>query len=204
MLKSISAVLVLALTPLAAAAEEVRPGVTFAGEPEAAGSERAAMQDVIFDFAAAWANCDGSYMEHAFADDVLFAYPTTAIEGLDAMLADLELFCGMATDTSFYFPADAFYIDTETGRIAAEVQFRTIQRGARQVVNDVWIATIEDGRGTVLKEYLDGRVKDLQSLGVLQYDESPETLTPWPPRTEAWAECFPIARAAPINSCPAE
>ncbi|QQA42036.1 nuclear transport factor 2 family protein [Pelagovum pacificum] len=183
-------------------AEEVRPNVDFDGQVEEPGSDRAAMQDVMFDFAAAWATCDASYMERSFDAGVQFSYPTTSIEGLDAMLADLELFCGQATDTSFYFPADAFYIDTETGRIAAEVQFRTIQRGARQVVNDVWVATVEDGKGTILKEYLDGRVKDLQALGVLQYEESPEFLTPWPPRTEEWEACFPIARAAPINTCP--
>jgi hypothetical protein len=56
----------------------------------------------------------------------------------------------------------------------------------------------------VLKEYLDGRVRDLQAAGVLTYDWDAEFLTPWPERTEAWAECFPIVRAAPTNACPPE
>ena len=143
-------------------------------------------------------------MERALAEDVEFAYPTSVVNGAEAALADLALFCDQAENTSFYFPADSFYIDEGVGRIAAEVQFRTFQRGARQVVNDVWIATVEDGRITILKEYLDGRVKDLQALGVLELEESPESLTPWPPRTAEWEDCFPIVRAAPINQCPAE
>lgn len=188
---------------LPAAATEIRPGVTFAGTPEPEGGERALMQDLIFDIATAWAACDHDAMIRSVSEDVEFSYPTSAITGRDAVLADLDAFCAAATDTSIYFPADAFYIDTETGRIAAEVQFRTFQRGSRQVVNDVWIAHVAGGQVTVIKEYLDGRVKDLQALGVLQLDESPETLTPWPPRTEEWADCFPIVRAAPINQCPA-
>ncbi|MBT0957127.1 nuclear transport factor 2 family protein [Alphaproteobacteria bacterium KMM 3653] len=192
------------LCALPALAEEIRPDVTFNGKLEAEGSDRAMMQNIIFDFAAAWTTCDGDYMTRSFAQDVRFSYPTTSVQGLDTMLADLELFCGMAEDTSFFFPKDAFYIDTETGRVAAEVQFRTFQRGSRQVVNDVWVATVEDGKATILKEYLDGRVKDLQALGVLQLEEDPDFLTPWPPRTEEWAECFPIAKSAPINTCPAE
>jgi hypothetical protein len=82
------------------------------------------------------------------------------------------------------------------------LQFRTFQRGIRQVVNDVWVATITDGKITVIKEYLDGRVKDLQALGVLELEESPEFMTPWPPRTAKWEACFPIVKAAPVNTCP--
>ena len=183
---------------------EVRPGVTFAGEMAPEGSERATMQDLVFDVATAWASCDREAMDGAISDDIDFSYPTNRVVGRDKILADLDAFCGNATDTSIYFPADAFYIDVDTGRIAAEVQFRTFQRGNRQVVNDVWIAHVADGKITVLKEYLDGRVKDLQALGVLQLEESPEMLTPWPPRTEAWAECFPLVKAAPVNACPAQ
>lgn len=160
------------------------------------------MENLFFDLATAWADCNAEAMKGAVAEDVKFSYPTTAYEGLETMLADLESFCGAATDVSIYFPEDAFYIDTQTGRIAAELQFRAFQRGAKQVVNDVWVGTAEDGKLTVVKEYLDGRVKDLQKLGVLQLEESPAFLTPWPPRTEEWAECFPITRAAPINACP--
>lgn len=188
--------------PTPGAAQEVRPGVTFAGTVEPEGSDRAMMQNLIFDLATAWAACDVDAMTGAVAENVRFSYPTTAVEGRDAILSDLQLFCEQASDTSIYFPADAFYIDTETGRIAAELQFRTFQRGNRQVVNDVWIASVEAGAITTIKEYLDGRVKDLQAQGVLQLDESPEFLTPWPPRTAEWEACFPIARAAPVNTCP--
>lgn len=187
----------------AAQADEVRPGVTFAGPVEAEGSARAIMQNLIFDIASGWVNCDREAMTDAMAENVDFSYPTNRVVGRDAVLADLDAFCGNASDTSIYFPPDAFYLDESAGRVAAEVQFRTFQRGSRQVVNDVWIATVEDGKVTVIKEYLDGRVKDLQALGVLEREESPDFLTPWPPRTEQWKDCFPLVKAAPTNACPA-
>ncbi|MGR3638574.1 nuclear transport factor 2 family protein [Alterinioella nitratireducens] len=204
MIKTIvAASAVLAATAgLAIAQEEVRPNVFFAGELEEPGSDRALMQGLILDLMTAWADCNAEAMEASVSQDVFFAYPTTSYTGLEPMLADLDAFCGMATDVSFYLPADAFYIDTVTGRIAAEVQFRAFQRGNYQVVNDVWIATVEGGEITIIKEYLDGRVKDLQALEILERDESPEMLTPWPARTEEWEACFPIVRAAPINTCP--
>lgn len=185
-------------------ADEVRPGVTFSGPLEPDDTPRAQMQNLIFDIASAWVNCDSEAMVNAVAEDVDFSYPTNRVIGRDAVLADLEAFCGNAQDTSIYFPPDAFYLDESVGRVAAEVQFRTFQRGARQVVNDVWIATVADGKVTVIKEYLDGRVKDLQALGVLELEESPEFLTPWPPRTAEWEDCFPLVRAAPTNACPAQ
>lgn len=186
----------------AMAQEEVRPSVFFAGELEEPGTDRAMMQDLILDLMTAWGDCNAEAMTSSVSAEVSFAYPTTAYTGLDSMLEDLQLFCDAASEVSFYLPADAWYIDTVTGRIAAEVQFRAFQRGNYQVVNDVWIATIEGGQITIIKEYLDGRVKDLQVLGVLELEESPEFLTPWPPRTEEWEGCFPITRAAPINECP--
>lgn len=188
-----------ALAP--AQADEIRPGVTFAGTLSE-DPARAAMEGLILDLASSWASCNSELMGSIVAEDVAFSYPTTAYTGRDTMLEDLATFCGMATDTSIYLPADAFFVDTETGRIAAELQFRTFQRGSRQVVNDVWVAHVADGKISVIKEYLDGRVKDLQALGVLELEESPEVLTPWPARTEKWEGCFPIVKAAPINTCP--
>lgn len=184
----------------AAAADEVRPGVTYAGTPSK-DPARAAIEDLVFDLASAWASCDAEAMKNSVTEDVAFSYPTTAYTGLDKMLDDLALFCEQATDTSIYLPKDAFFIDLDAGRVAAELQFRTFQRGSRQVVNDVWVAHVRDGKLSVVKEYLDGRVKDLQALGVLEMTESPESLTPWPARTPEWEGCFPIVKAAPINTC---
>lgn len=188
--------------PLAAPAAEMRPNVVFVGPLEPEGGLRGAMQQRIFDFAAAWANCDHDAMRRAMAAEVDFSFPTTRIIGLDGVLADLDLFCSYSRDTSVWFPADAFYIDESVGRVAVEVQFRTTRKGLKQVVNDVWVATLRDGKIVVLKEYLDGRVKDLQAQGVLELEESPAFLTPWPPRTEAWKNCFPVVAAAPTNACP--
>lgn len=192
---------ILPCLPLAAA--EVRPGVDYAGTLETQGSERALFQDLIFDLASAWASCNSELMAKTVTEDVDFSYPTSHIQGSEAILADLKLFCEQASDTSIFLPADAFYIDTETGRVAAELQFRTFQRGSRQVVNDVWVATVKNGQISVIKEYLDGRVKNLQAQGILELEESPAFLTPWPPRTEAWKDCFPVLKVEPTNSCPA-
>jgi hypothetical protein len=159
--------------------------VRFAGPMEAAGSERALYQRLILDLAAVWMDCDPGLMRRTLTPDVDFSYPTNRIIGIDAAVADLEQFCKVATERSIYFPDDAFYIDTHNRRVAAELQFRVTQNGKKQVVNDVWIATIRQGRIAVIKEYLDGRVKDLQASGVLEYGEDAPFLTPWPPRKAA-------------------
>ena len=39
-------------------AQEVRPGVTYSGPLDPVGTERAIMQNIIFDFAAAWTTCE--------------------------------------------------------------------------------------------------------------------------------------------------
>lgn len=197
-----AAVAAFCLLPLGLHAAEVRPNVTFVGTQEPAGTPRAVMQDLLFDIASAWSNCDFDAMKAATAEGVDFSYPTSRVQGQEAILADLKAFCDNAKDTSIYFPKDAFYIDEAQGRIAAEVQFRTFQRGHRQVVNDVWVAHVDQGKVTVIKEYLDGRVKDLQAQGVLVLDESPEFMTPWPARSKEWEACFPIVKAAPVNTCP--
>lgn len=190
--------------PAAAGPVEVRPGVTYAGTLSPAGSPRGKVEALVLDLASAWAACNPALMKTVLADDVEFAYPTTRVVGLDKVLADLDLFCKSAKDTSIYLPADAFYIDLDSGRVAAELQFRTFQRGARQSVNDVWVATVKNGKIAVIKEYLDGRVKNLQAQGVLELEESPATLAPWPARTAQWKDCFPVLKVEPTNTCPAK
>lgn len=181
--------------------------VTYAGPLDERGTPRGALQWAILDMAKAWADCDPVRMESLIADGIDFSFPTTRLRGREAVLDDLARYCGARADNppehvSFYLPDDAFYIDVAQQRVAAEIQFRETRRGRRQVTNDVWIAALEDGRFTILKEYLDGRVRDLQAAGILTYDKDADFLTPWPPRTDAWADCFPIVRAAPVNSCP--
>lgn len=167
---------------------QVRPNVLFMGAVEPAGGERAKLQSLIFDLASAWANCDAALMTRTLAADVDFAYPTTRIKGIAATVANLEAFCAEAEAVSIYFPADAFYIDAPAGRIAAELQFRATVKGQRQVVNDVWIATVGGGRIAVIKEYLDGRVRHLQAKGELSLEEGAPFLTPWPPAVKKGPE----------------
>jgi hypothetical protein len=188
---------------------EPYPNVSYSGPLEPRDTPRGSLQWAVIDMAKAWADCDPVSMGELIADDIDFSYPTTRLKGRDAVLEDLAGYCGAHATAppeavSFHLPDDAFYIDVEQQRVAVEIQFREFRRGRQQVTNDVWIATLENGRFKVLKEYLDGRVRDLQSAGVLSYDWDAEFLTPWPERTEAWAECFPIVRAAPTNTCPPE
>jgi len=183
------------------------PNVTYAGPLDDRDTPRGAVQWAFLDMARAWADCDRGLLASLVTDDVRFAFPTTSLDGREALLHDLDIYCGVEATAppdkvSFYLPADAFYIDLASGRAAVEIQFREFRRGRQQVTNDVWIATFRDGKFAVMKEYLDGRVRDLQALGVLTYDWDAPFLTPWPPRTEAWADCFPIVRAAPLNTCP--
>ena len=159
--------------------------VFYEGPLEPINTPRGDMQRLVLGFADAWANCRPAAMNNVFSEDVVFAYPGKKHIGRAAALADLDAFCDVAEATSFYFPEDAFYIDVEAGRIAAEVQFRSTVAGEKQVVNDVWIATVIDGKIAVLKEYLDGRVKILQAEGRLNYDEGAAFLTPWPSQVEA-------------------
>jgi hypothetical protein len=186
------------------------PNVSYDGALAPRDTPRGAVQWAFLDMARAWADCDRALLGEIVTADVRFAFPTTSLEGREELLAALDAYCGPEAsappeEVSFHLPDDAFYIDLEAGRAAVEIQFRERRRGRHQVTNDVWIATFaEDGRFNVMKEYLDGRVRDLQELGVLTRDTDAEFLTPWPPRTEAWADCFPIVRAAPVNSCPPE
>lgn len=200
---------VLLLNATAAAASPY-PTVEYEGPLQPRDTPRGAIEWAFLDMARAWATCDRALLGELVTDDVRFAFPTTRLEGRAALLDALDAYCGPEasappTAVSFYLPEDAFYIDLETGRAAVEIQFRERRRGRHQVTNDVWIATFaDDGRFAVMKEYLDGRVRDLQELGVLTRDPGADYLAPWPPRTEAWEDCFPIVRAAPINSCPSD
>ena len=204
---ALAAVLILNGASVAAA-----PYATVSYDGPLAGRDtpRGALQWAFLDMAKAWAECDRALLGDIVTDDVRFAFPTTRLQGREALLAALDAYCGPGASAppaavSFYLPDDAFYIDLETGRAAVEIQFRERRRGRHQVTNDVWIATFaEDGRFAVMKEYLDGRVRDLQEQGVLTRDPGADYLAPWPPRTDAWQDCFPIVRAAPVNSCPPE
>lgn len=204
---TIAAALLAILGASAPGSAEPYANVTYGGPLESRDTPRGALQWAVLDMAKAWADCDPELMDGLIADDIDFSFPTTRLRGREAVLDDLSAYCGDRAETppeavSFYLPDDAFYIDLAEQRVAVEIQFREFRRGRQQVTNDVWIATIEDGRFTVLKEYLDGRVRDLQALGVLTEDWDANFLTPWPPRTEAWKDCFPIVKAAPVNRCP--
>lgn len=211
-MRKVVILIVMLILPLIAKANTLPPNVIFGGDLENPSTPRGKAQWAMINLMGIWANCNVEALPHVVTDDIDFSYPTTRYQGIDALRKDMLAFCGeggSGVNTSFYLPKDAFYIDARNSRIAAEVQFRSTVRGSKQVVNDVWIGTMHRGKLSIVKEYLDGRVKDLQNPSleggpVLTYEESPEFMAPWPPRTEQWAACFPIVRAAPINACPPE
>lgn len=200
----IAAAVTYVLTPAAAvgdALNEVRPGVFYAGEPAPPNSTRARYEKLMFDLAAAWAACDPAGMAAVVAEDVRFSFPGDAYSGKKSMLAALGEFCEQARETSFFFPKDAFYIDIEKRRIAAELEFRTTEGGQQQVVRDVWIGSVRDDRFSVVKEYFDGRVGRLQALGALETEHSETFLTPWPARTPQWSGCELVFTLSPAEHC---
>ncbi len=176
-----------------------RPNVAYSGPLEPAGTSRAQLQNLILDLASAWANCDADLMAATLASDVDFSYPTTRIKGRAGALENLRGFCAEASQVSLFFPQDAFYIDARHGRVAAELQFRATVKGQRQVVNDVWIATVRAGKIVVIKEYLDGRVRHLQAQGVLSLEEGAPFLTPWPPALKPLPQTLPVPTPPPTG-----
>ena len=70
--------------------------------------------------------------------------------------------------------------------VAVEWQFATIniESGERQVVSDGIIGKVKDGKIILWKEYLDGRVKNLQASGELELEEGEEPF-PWPRRIDS-------------------
>lgn len=65
--------------------------------------------------------------------------------------------------------------------VAVEWQFVStkIETGKGSVVSDGIIGKVKDGKIILWKEYLDGRVKNLQASGELAMEEGEEP-SPWP------------------------
>jgi hypothetical protein len=178
------------------------PGVVYDGPVYSTALPRGKLQNLFFQFATTWVQCDDTIFDNIFDPDVRFRFPGPfgVVDGLADAKAQVGDFCASFENTSVFFPDDGFLIDVLDGTIAAEVQFRStrISSGVNEVVNDVWIARAKfiNNKWVMvsMKEYLDGRVSRLQGQGVLQSElgEDNPFLAPWPPFVEGKEDCVPI------------
>jgi len=136
------------------------------------------IKKLVLDMAAAWKNGDADLLNEILHDDVIFAYPGRRLNKVQT-LDDLLYFRDNFKDTQVYINE----IIVEGDKVAVEWQFATtnIETDERQVVSDGIIGKVKDGKIILWKEYLDGRIKNLQASGELTYEEGLEPY-PWPER----------------------
>ncbi|QBZ80676.1 NTF2 like superfamily domain containing protein [Pandoravirus celtis] len=176
-------------------------GVEYGGEGRSLNAHEKALRDLVLRHAAAWATPSRSDLAAVLHPDTVFAYPTARLNYTQA-LADFDVFDAFFTNTTVTIPRDGILIDWKVGRVSVNWKFSTYARetGVRQVVNDVCLGVVADGKFVQWIEYLDGRVKIMQAAGVLSYDDGPDgILKPWPAFVPGKEGC----RAVVTVSCPA-
>lgn len=132
--------------------------------------------------AQAWETGDEALLSEILHEDVVFAYPGRRLNKQQT-LEDLRFFRDNYADTKVYIRN----ILVDGDLVAVEWQFATTKKetGKREVVSDAIIGKVRDGKFTVWKEYLDGRVKGLQAEGKLELEEGEEPF-PWPNKTASY------------------
>ncbi|AVK76138.1 NTF2 like domain containing protein [Pandoravirus neocaledonia] len=160
-----------------------------------------ALRDLVLKHARAWAEPSRADLAAVLHPDVVFAYPTARLD-YDQSMADFDVFVEYYTNTTVTIPRDGILIDWKVSRVSVNWKFSTYARtnGVRQVVNDVCLGVVREGRFVQWLEYLDGRVKTMQAAGALSYDDGPDgILKPWPAFMPGKEQC----RAVMSVSCPA-
>lgn len=139
-------------------------------------AERRTVRQLVESHATAWETGDTALLREIIHDSVIVAYPRHLMDK-EGWLRELAAFSKMNTDTRVYVHA----IVVDGPDFALEWQFATteVETGIRTAVSDAIIGRIEDGRIIVWKEYLDGRVLELQRAGKLELREGMEPM-PWP------------------------
>lgn len=135
-----------------------------------------AVEQLVREHARAWMTGDTALVRSILHEDALLAYPRRRVDR-DTWVAELAAFHERNMDTRVY--VHRIIVDGET--FAVEWQFATTDRetGERTAVGDAIIGEVRDGRISLWKEYLDGRVFALQRSGALPLDEGLEPF-PWP------------------------
>lgn len=140
------------------------------------GSSRGEIEQLVRLHARAWETGDAALLDAILHEEVVFAYPRQRLNKSET-IADLLAFNASFADTRVYLHR----IIIDGNDLAVEWQFATTNRNTstRSVVSDAIIGKIRDGKIIVWKEYLDGRVKQLQAAGELALEEGEEPF-PWP------------------------
>jgi|SRR3989344_2008809 len=135
-----------------------------------------AITDMVYKHAKAWETGNEELLSSLLHEDMVFAYPGRRLNKAQT-LEDLRFFRDAYKDTKVYI--HTIMIDSKN--VAVEWQFATTKKetGKREVVSDAIIGKVQAGKFIVWKEYLDGRVKGLQSEGILELEEGEEPF-PWP------------------------
>ena len=162
-------------------------GVEYYGSVENGNSWKAIAQRRTMEFGSAWTTCDVELMDSILAPNVLFAYPSNTYYDKEGAMDDFIGFCDAnPANVSVMFAKDSFAItklDSKKTSVYVQVRFRETKCNYRSVVDDIWYLEIENDKITVIKEFLDGRVKYGQEDGILTNDETTELFLPWPPRS---------------------
>lgn len=141
--------------------------------------KHAATTQMVVQHAKAWETGNEELLSSLLHEDVIFAYPGRRLNKQQT-LEDLRFFRDAYTDTKVYIHT----IIINGNDVAVEWQFATTKKetNKREVVSDAIIGKVRDGKFIVWKEYLDGRVKNLQADGTLLLEEGNEPF-PWPLRS---------------------
>lgn len=134
------------------------------------------VESLVRRHALAWESGDTALLRQIVHPDARLAYPKRRV-GRDGWIDDLTAFAESNEDTRIY----VHEVIVDGPDFAVEWQFATTERasGTRTAVSDAIIGRVRDGRIVLWKEYLDGRVLELQREGRLGLDEGGEPY-PWP------------------------
>jgi ketosteroid isomerase-like protein len=143
---------------------------------ERAAPDRREVVALVRRHAMAWEDGDTSLVNRILHPEARLAYPGRRL-GKAEWIEDLAEFSRKHVDTRVYIHT----VVVDGDQFAVEWQFAATEResGTRTAVGDAIIGSVRDGRIVEWKEYLDGRVPELQRQGRLPLDEGLEPF-PWP------------------------
>jgi ketosteroid isomerase-like protein len=144
--------------------------------PDTGGVDPTVVESLVRRHALAWETGDTALLREIVHPDARLAYPGRRVDR-EAWIEELSDFSRTNSDTRIYL----HHIITDGRDFAVEWQFATTERASatRTAVSDAIIGRVQDGRIVLWKEYLDGRVLELQRAGRLGLEEGAEPF-PWP------------------------
>lgn len=149
---------------------------TFGCVPPNTGHADPEVEGLVRRHAVAWETGDTALLREIIHPSARLAYPRHRVDR-ETWIDELSAFGQSNADTRIYIHE----IIVDGRDFAVEWQFATTERGSgiRTAVSDAIIGRVQDGRIVLWKEYLDGRVLELQRDGRLGLEEGGEPY-PWP------------------------